>query len=123
MLSKEFNEAAKYAYDLPYGYVMFNLSPKLCNRKFTVSTNFVREHPTIPYPIFYYNFWEEFMFVIRSVMRYVAIPFRDYKELFSNVKVDSDNIVTGVPRGKVNKKVFKGELINNGGKSQKRYVQ
>ena len=53
MLSKEFNEASKDAYSLPYGYVLFNLSPKLCNRKFTVSTNFIRENEKIPYQIFY----------------------------------------------------------------------
>ena len=55
-------------------------------------------------------------------MRFVAIPFRVYKEFFTDVKVGKDNIVTGVLRSKGDKKTIKGELINNGGKSEKRFA-
>ena len=54
-------------------------------------------------------------------MRWVAIPFELYKELFTNIKIGKNNTVTGVLQSDTSdKQVVKGRVFEEKSKQSKR---
>ena len=48
----QYSEAADYAFDRRYGYILINKSPSLPNKRFRMCTNIFGEHEH-PFPVFF----------------------------------------------------------------------
>ena len=52
-----YNEAADFAYNRKYGYLLINKSPSLPSRRFRICTNFFGEFTGNPYTVFFCKKW------------------------------------------------------------------